>query len=204
MSEIQHPSLKAELLYLIGRASAPLSCAELYEKCELAEEIAKVAKALNNLQSDKNIVPIKGEGGTRYKLADGVAATAPAGKVGRPPVADPDAAPAAQRAVPKPKPQQKPAPALEIPTLGATPGPRGEQVAKLLDTDAERLADAATARGLDLVEARLADERLADVIIARLKRQLAPTLCELEAAVGMDRLNVHIHIEQVDVHLGGL
>lgn len=45
---------------------------------------------------------------------------------------------------------------------------------------------------------------LADAIIARLKRQLAPTLCELEAAAGLDRVSVHIHIEQVDFHLGGM
>lgn len=83
MSEIQHKSLKDELLYLIGRASAPLSSAELYEKCELADEVAKVAKAVANLQSDSKIVRVPGEGRARYQLASGVSAPAPAGKTGR-------------------------------------------------------------------------------------------------------------------------
>lgn len=213
---IQHKSLKDELLYLIGRATAPMSSAELYEKCELADEVAKVAKAVANLQGDRKIVRVEGEGRARYKLAPGVTAPAPPGKEGRsravqkddaenhaagrltvgygvaPADAGPDAAPGSF--------------VLDIPKVGEH---LGEHLGGAAGKTVRRTAPAAAAddeisKGLDLVEDRLKDERLADAIIARLKLQLAPTLCELEAAAGMDRLNVHIHIEQVDVHLGGL
>ena len=202
MSEIQHKSLKDELLYLIGRATAPMSSADLYEKCELAEEVSNVAKAVANLQSDGKIVRAEGEGRARYKLAAGVAAPAPAGKTGRSKaVQQDDAAPAQSAPLTgiRPAPESTP-PALDIPTLGDRPADAG----KPMPNEAAAADDAAIAKGLDLVEAQLSSERLADAILERLKRQLAPTLGELEAAAGMDRVNVHIHIEQVDFHLGGL
>lgn len=200
---IQHKSLKDELLYLIGRSTAPMSSADLYEKCELADEVTKVAKAVANLQSDGKIVRVEGDGRARYKLATGVAAPAPAGKAGR------------SMAVQKDDAAHSRPPGLDIPQLGDHPA--DAEIAKGLDLVnaqlfAERLADDpevsgdlyARAKNSEQVAQQLSDERLADAIIARLKRQLAPTLCELEAAAGMDRMNVHIHIEQVDVHLGGL
>lgn len=179
---IQHKSLRDEVLFIIGRATAPLSCNEIYERCELADEVDQVSKSVWSLKNEEKIVRVEGEGRARYKLATGIAAPAPAGKEGRSKAVQKDDAAAAQPA----------------PLTGIRP-----------DAEPARPAPAAAAddeisKGLDLVEARLKDERLADAIIARLKLQLAPTLCELEAAVGMDRLNVHIHIEQVDFHLGGL
>lgn len=211
MSEIQHTTLKGELLYLIGRATAPLSCADLYEKCELADEVAQVAKALSNLQSDGKIVRVPGEGRARYKLAAGVAAPAPAGKTGRSKaVRADDAARSAPDTGIRPEPETEPGPpALDIPPL-ADPGISLQGAAGKTQRATASLAqpspsdDDEIGKGLDLVERRLADERLADAIIARLKRELAPTICELEAAAGLDRMNVHIHIEQVDFHLGGL
>lgn len=211
MSEIKHPNLKAELLYLLGRASAPLSGAELYERCELADEIAKVAKALANLQSDGKIVRVPGDGRARYKLADGVAAPAPAGKEGRSKAVQADDAgsrpltgvrPAADR-------QEAGPPRLDIPSLadqiGSLSGGAGKTVRRgIAPAGQPATSDDEVAKGLDQVEAQLQAARLADAILARVKRQLAPTLCELEAAAGLDRLHVHVHIEQVDIHLGGL
>lgn len=226
---VQHKSLKDELLYLIGRATAPMSSAELYEKCELADEIAKVAKAVANLQGDGKIVRAPGEGRARYTLAAGVPAPAPAGKEGRSRAVQKDDAAAAQAApLTGIRPAVEPGlPVLDIPNLGDHLAGLGGAAGKTVRRPATAAAaDDEIGKGLDLVEqhavpevsgdlyaraknstqveARLKDERLADAIIARLKRQLAPTLCELEAAAGMDRLTVHIHIEQVDFHLGGL
>ncbi len=218
MSEIKHTTLKGELLYLIGRASSPLSSAELYERSELADEIVKVSKALANLQNDGKIVRVEGPGRARYKLADGVAAPAPAGKAGRSkaeqkddtgaPAKPDDAAGLLTVGYGKPLTGIRPAPeagppALDIPGLGdhlaGLGGAAGQTVRREPEVD-----DEAVAKGLDQVERQLEAGHLADAIIARLKRQLAPTLAEMEAAIGLDRLNVHIHIEQVDIHLGGL
>lgn len=207
---IQHKTLKNELLYLIGRATAPMSSAELYDKCALADEIAKVAKAVATLQSDGKIVRVAGDGRARYTLAAGVPAPAPAGKEGRSKAVQKDDAAAAQsapltgiRPAAEPElPELPELPVLDIPNLGDhLAGAAGKTVRRPAPATAH---DDEVGKGLDLVEQQNSAERLADAIIARLKRQLAPTLCELEAAAGMDRLNVHIHIEQVDVHLGGL
>lgn len=204
---IQHKTLKNELLYLIGRATAPMSSAELYDKCELADEIAKVAKAVATLQSDGKIVRVAGDGRARYTLAAGVPAPAPAGKEGRSKAVQKDDAAAAQSAPltgirPAAEPELPELPVLDIPNPGDhLAGAAGKTVRRPAPAAA---GDDEIGKGLDLVEQPVSAERLADAIIARLKRQLAPTLCGLEAAAGMDRLNVHIHIEQVDFHLGGL
>lgn len=179
MSEIKHTSLKAELLYLIGRATAPLSCAELYEKCELADEVAKVAKALANLQSDGKIKRVEGEGRARYTLAAGVAAPAPAGKTGRSKaVQADDAAHSAPLTGIRPDVQPDELPALDIPILSdpgiSLQGAAGKtQRAKPAKPKGDRSADAGKAitddqaaesmlRGIDIdaSAARMADAML--------------------------------------------
>lgn len=211
---IQHKSLRDEILFVIGRASEPLDSGQIYERCELADEIKQVSQALWGLKEAKKLTVVEGSGRPRYVLANGVSAPAPAGKAGRSKAAQKNDAATAKPAdaaglltvgygMPltgtRPAPESTP-PALDIPTLGDRPADSGKPV----PSEAVAADDAAIAKGLDLVEAQLSSERLADAILARLKRQLAPTLCELEAAAGMDRVNVHIHIEQVDFHLGGL
>ncbi|MDA8254162.1 MAG: hypothetical protein M0Z99_00755 [Betaproteobacteria bacterium] len=213
MSEIQHKSLRDEVLYVIGRATAPLSGPEIYERCELADEMKQVSDALFQLKDAEKIVRVEGEGRARYKLAAGVMAPAPAGKAGRPHVADPDAAPPKAKA-PAParsaaRPAAKPSlPVIDIPPPGyaadtqLTEREKGRVEAALHRAEKGSAAPAVLAEPVEAQ--RSADTRLADAIIARLKRDLAPTLCEMEAASGLDRLNVHVHIEQVDIHLGGL
>lgn len=113
---ITHTSLKAELLYLLGRSSAPMSGADLYERSEMADEVIQVAKALGNLRDDGKIVRAAGDGRARYTLAAGVAAPAPAGKAGRSKAVRADDA--AQDAVGSIHPAPDPAPdlpALDIP-----------------------------------------------------------------------------------------
>jgi hypothetical protein len=126
---VEHKSLRDEILFVIGRASAPLSSGEIYERCDLADEMKQVSNALFQLHAAEKITRNKDDGKLTYTLNKGVSAPAPAGKAGRPA-------------------------AVEIPVLG-TPAekPKEDPVAQGLDlvemaTDpatrinAERLADA--------------------------------------------------------------
>ena len=79
----EHKTLRDEILFVLGRASAPLTGAEIYERAKLADEMKQVSKALNALKGDEKIVRVEGEGRARYRLADGQRAPAPAGKAGR-------------------------------------------------------------------------------------------------------------------------
>lgn len=202
---IQHKSLEDEILFILGRSSAPLDAGQVYERVELADEPKQVSNALYRMKHAKKITPVEHDSRRCYQLADGVAAPAPAGKSGRSRAVQKDDAAAAQSA-----PLTGIRPAVD-PMRRTAPAAAGDdEISKGLDLVQQHAAPEvsgdlyARAKNSTQVEDRLKDERLADAILARLKRQLAPTLCELEAAAGMDRLNVHIHIEQVDVHLGGL
>lgn len=196
MSEMKHKSLRDEILYVIGRATAPLSGPEVYERVELAEEMKQVSNALFQLKDAEKIVRVDGDGRARYRLADGVAAPAPAGKAGRSKAVQKDDAQQAAAPI-RPAAQEAGPPALDIPAHDNT-------APKEPATLRERAAAEAAYRKSDGSTPYKSDAALADAILARLKRQLTPTLAELEASVGLDRLNVHIHIEQVDIHLGGL
>lgn len=229
MSEIKHPSLKAELLYLIGRANAPLSCTELYEKCELADEVAQAAKALANLQSDGKIVRVPGEGRARYTLAAGVAAPAPAGKAGRPKAeqAD-DAAHFAPLTGIRPMPEscESGPPALDIPTLadsgislqgaaGKTQRavseppeldipPQGDPRAKGRAEAAHHAAAAERVLGkADKHKASRSDESLADAIIARLKRQLGESMPRINTDLDITTAPtaITINVQRVEINL---
>lgn len=79
----EHKTLRDEILFVIGRASAPLTGAEIYERAKLADEMKQVSQALNALKGDEKIVRVVGEGRARYTLAPGQHAPAPAGKAGR-------------------------------------------------------------------------------------------------------------------------
>lgn len=222
MSEIKHTSLKGELLYLIGRATAPMSGTELYDRCELADEIATVSKALANLQSDGKIIRAKGEGRARYILAPGIAAPAPAGKGGRPHRDDETARPSplhiptlaesiaamsagedAMQTNDDAMPVIHDLPPPPEPAIGAESRPLSEREKGKIEA-AFRRAQKCTAR-----EFAPSDASLADAIIARLKTDLGPMLRpyigeSIEAEAGVGGLSVHVHIEQIDIHMGGL
>lgn len=196
--KIQHKSLKAELLYLIGRATAPLSCIDLYEKCELADEVAQVAKALANLQTDTKIERVPGEGRARYALAQGVSASAPAGKTGRSKAVQADDAAAQAGPITGIRPQAESiSPAVEIPVLG-DPGTG-------LNGAAGKAQRGRPAGKPVVQQAALNSEKLADAMLAKLREQLGLQVREL-AEISTDAAApiIHIHIEQVDIHLGGL
>lgn len=147
---IQHNSIRDEILYVIGRASAPLNGSEIYERCTMTDDMKQVSNSLFQLKSLGKIESAGPDGGRmRYRLADGASAPAPAGKAGRPvddapglPVLDipaPDDSPVGGASAPIGAPVAgKPAPTKAKGRQSA----RCEQVSTLLDTDAERLADA--------------------------------------------------------------
>lgn len=168
MSEIQHKSLRDEILFVIGCSSIALNSGEIYERCKLAEETRQVSNALFQLKDIGKIVAV-GEGRPRYKLADGVAIPAPAGNAAT------EAAPAV-------------APTLEIPTLGdpgiGLGGAAGKTQRAKADkpepTDwrakgrEEAAHRAASTGGKVEVHLSPASASLADAIIAASREQLAP------------------------------
>lgn len=156
---VQHKSLKDEILFIVGRASEPLDNSQIYERCELAEEVKRVSDALWVLRTEGKIAFAEGEGRKRYVLANGTSAPAPAGKAGR------QAAAAL--------------PVIDIPTL-SDPGISLDGTAgKAQRGPAKKSKFAADAgkvmlRGID-VDASAA--RLADAMIAKSRVQLsAPPL----------------------------
>lgn len=169
---VQHKSLKHELLYLLGRATAPLNGNELYEKSDLAVEPVQVSKALANLQSDGKIVRVEGDGRARYRLADGVPAPAPAGKAGRSKAVQADDSAAAQSA---PLAGLRPAVEPELPVLDI-PGP-GDHLASLggaAGKTVRRPAPAAAGAGklIQVVDVDASATRLADAMLAKSHQQL--------------------------------
>lgn len=207
MSQPQFDSLKAEVLYLLGRANAPLTVAELYERSELAVDIAKVSKATYNLVADKSIVRVDGEGRARYMLAAETKAPAPAGK-GRgpsqhkPPVAPREQAPekatatTGEDAAPAQPETTAAHPAPHIPTLSEQLNAMAEKV------DLEKIATAFPAPP-ESTQAK-AGAGLADAIIARLKRDLGPLLrppvvgdLDVTTAPGA----IHITVQSVEINI---
>lgn len=165
---VQHPNLKAELLYLIGRATAPMSSADLYEKCELADEIVQVSKAISNLVADGKVVRVEGEGRARYALAAGVAAPAPAGKAGRSKAVQADDAKSGQLLT-----SARP---LDIPTLAdpgvGLQGAAGKtQRARPAKPEADHIAGAGNM--VHLPDQTASAERMADGMLAKARAQLS-------------------------------
>jgi hypothetical protein len=145
---VEHKSLRDEILFVIGRSSMPLSSGEIYERCEMVDEMKQVSNALFQLHAAGKIERLKGDGKLTYMLAKGVNAPAPAGKAGRPA-------------------------AVDIPALGDEPGLNGS-AGKTVGTPKADPVEA----GLDLVEQavdvvpRLAAEKLADALLDRTRKQL--------------------------------
>lgn len=193
MSKPKHDSLSAELMYLIGRATAPMSSAELYEKCELTDDITNVASTLSELKSQGRIVRVEGEGRARYALADGITAPAPAGKAGRSKAVRKDAAAHAST------PRGDTLPPIVIPTL-ESPLPASATAGQPDGLDKIAAAHRAPAEG----DHAKADARLADALIARLKRDLAPVFgkpvvsdLDVTTAPGV----ISINVERVEIHI---
>lgn len=164
---VQHKSLRDEVLFIIGRSSSQLDSSQIYERCELAEEVKRVSDALWVLRTEGKIAFAEGEGRKRYVLAKGTATPAPAGKAGR------------QAAAPAPTTGDAAAtlPVIDIPTL-ADPGISLDGTAGKAQrgpAKKSKFAGAADAgkvmlRGID-VDASAA--RLADAMIAKSRVQLS-------------------------------
>ena len=192
---VQHKSLEDEILFLLGRSSTPLDVGQLYERAELAEEIKQVSNALYRMKAAKKITRVEFESRRCYKLADGVAAPAPAGKAGRPVAAAP-AEGAGLLTV------GYGIPPADIPAIGdpgiSLDGTAGKtQRAKPVKPKADHVAAAGK-------EIEPSAEDLADAILAKTKRLFAPMPIELGTTAEPVQVHIHIHIEQVDFHLGGL
>lgn len=204
-----------EILSVIRYAPGPIGVAAIYEQCKGIENISDVSSRLSQLFAQgkvarQEITTANNRKGFAYTLPERVPAPA---ETPAAPAATPDVAPATRDVAP-PAPERKPAtrkldrkaatrkpaaPALPIPSLGESmAGAAGKTVRRQPERQAD---DAEVARGLDLVARQQEAERLADSILARLKRELAPIPSALEAAADTAGLHIHVHIARVEVHL---
>lgn len=190
--KITHPNLRAELIYLIGRASAPVTSAELYDRCELADDVVKVSKALNNLCELGKIERAPGEGRARYVLPAGTKTSAPAGKAGRSKAVQRDDATRADVLPAAREPAENP----PKPATATAPAPDHIVDANKMLADAHRAPPEPT-------QAK-ADAKLADAILARLKRDLAPLFgkpvvsdLDITTAPGA----IHISVDRVEINI---
>lgn len=205
----QHKSLRDEILWVIGRASAPLDSGQIYERCTLADEIKRVSDALWFLRDSKKIKALDGEGRKRYVLADGkhaeVAKT----------VSKESPAPAENAPIAGFKPAGVPAaPAITIPVLGEAKPPRGPyrkrqaKAAPAADQVIKPVADQAPDQvikpGPDTVGFGYSSGKIADAMIADLRARLRKQMPVADSPSDAAAPVIHIHIEQVDIHLGGL
>lgn len=204
----QFDSLKAEVLYLLGRANAPLTVAEIYDRSELAVDIAKVSKATYNLVADKSIVRVDGEGQARYMLAPETKAPAPAGKGRGPsqrktPVAPREQAPEKAAAT-----TGEDAAPVQPETTAVHPAPHIPTLREQLDAmagkvDLEKIAAAFPAPP-ESTQAK-ANSGLADAILARLKRDLGPLHLRPPAVGAVDVTTapgaIHITVQSVEINI---
>jgi hypothetical protein len=172
---MQHESLRDEIVFVIGRSSLPLDSGEIYERVELADEMKQVSNALYQLTAAGKLARVEGDGRVRYVLADGVAAPAPAGKAGRPTDAAPATAPLADPGISLEGAAGK--------TQRAKAADHIPQAGKMVEPSAESLADA---------------------ILAKLRKQLSAQAIHSDLLESPPAPIINIHIEQVDIHLGGL
>lgn len=199
-----------EILSVIRYAPGPIGVAAIYEQCKGIENISDVSSRLSQLFAQgkvarQEITTANNRKGFAYTLPE--RAPAPAETTATPDatpnvaVATPDVAPPApQRNLERKPATRKPADAaLPITSLGESlDGAAGKTARR---TPAPKADDAEVARGLDLVERQQQAERLADSILARLRRELAPIPSTLEGAAGTAGLHIHVHIARVEVHL---
>ncbi|MHB1053497.1 MAG: hypothetical protein ACYCZT_10570 [Thiobacillus sp.] len=161
---VEHKSLRDEVLFIIGRATAPLDGSEIYERATLADEMRQVSNAIFQLKAAKKIGRVEGEGRARYTLAKGTAALAPAGKAGRP-AADPglslDGAAGGARRAP------------DAPVTGIRPALSQSPEMAAMQKIADHFPDAGKKVEVSLSPGAA---KLADAIIAESRGQLAPTL----------------------------
>lgn len=175
-----------EIISIIRYAPGPIDAASIYDKCKSIENIKDVSSRLSQLYNQgklarTEIVTPNNRKGFAYSIPQKIAAT------------NDDALPV----IPD-LPLPEPTAAASAPKESK---PRREK-AKV--EAAFRQAKKSTAR-----EFAPSDASLADAIIARLKTDLGPMLRPhigepIEAETRVAGPSVHVYIDQIDIHLGGL
>lgn len=179
-----------EILHIIRNAPGPIGSADIYDKCKSIETIGDVSSRLKQLLDKGKVVreeitTANNRKGFAYSLPNPDAAPA-----------DPDAGrPTAGIPLTGIRP-------MDTPTLGdpgiSLGGAAGKtKRAKPVKPNADHVAAAGK-----VIESSAED--LADAILAKTKRLFAPMPIELATTSEPLQVHIHIHIEQVDFHLGGL
>ena len=178
-----------EILSIIRYAPGPIDTASIYDKCKSIENIKDVSSRLSALYNQgklarSEIVTPNNRKGFAYSIPE------------KGSVANGEALPMIPDLPPPPEPAS--ASAVSVPEEPLTPREKGKIEA------AFRRAQKSSAR-----EFAPSDASLADAIIARLKIDLGPMLRpyigeSIEAETRVAGPSIHVHIDQVDIHLGGL
>lgn len=183
-----------EILQIIRYAPGPIGASAIYEKCKSIESISDVSSRLSQLFNQGKL---KREEVITANNRKALAYSIP--KPGEAESAAPAAAPSAP-AAPAAAATDAAAPAAAAPAATKT---RGKAKDKDKVTPKAALQGAGTIHMLPGIDAG----RIADAILAKTREQLTrqmstPRPAQAEAAV--PAFEIHVHIEQVDIHLGGL
>lgn len=199
-------SQNEEILSAIRYAPGPISAVDIYEQCRGIESIKDVSSRLSQLFAQgkvarEEIVTANNRKGFAYSL--------------------PKKQPAGEAAA---APAEAGNPASDIPTLGellgapekpvvpakaAKPARKAKPKADPVAAGLDQVAAAVSASKVQPETAKPATDaaRIADAIIAHLKPLLAPRIGNPLTPVSVDGdrvIDIRIHIDQVDIHLGGL
>lgn len=68
----QPKTLRDEILHVLSRASAPMNTGEIYERCQLTDEIKRVVDAVYILRTEGRIEAVDAPGRKQYKLVKAI------------------------------------------------------------------------------------------------------------------------------------
>lgn len=191
-----------EILSAIRYAPGPISAVDIYEQCRGIESIKDVSSRLSQLFAQgkverEEIVTANNRKGFAYSLpkkqpaGEAAAAGIPASDI--PTLGELLGAP------------EKPV----VPAKAAKPARKAKPKADPVAAGLDQVAAAVSASKVQPETAKPATDaaRIADAIIAHLKPLLAPRIGNPLTPVSVDGdrvIDIRIHIDQVDIHLGGL
>lgn len=194
-----------EILSAIRYAPGPISAVDIYEQCRSIESIKDVSSRLSQLFAQgkvarTEITTANNRKGFAYSLPKKQPAAAPEPAHAAEPGGD-EAGTAGDAVIPA-----STGSLGEQPSAAAKPKrkpkPKADPVAAGLDQVAAVVAASKPPPQAAKPAQHGSDAALADAILARVRQQLQPMEATLESVASP--ITISVHIEQIDIHLGGL